>query len=413
MIRLRRLPKKVNITSILEYLLMALILLYSSMWSVFASAQSNTFIRFAYPVLAVLLVVVLWVRMLPRQRVQRLCLLAAVLAVYFLGTRYNLTRYLLYYAVPLLLLTLYMGIKDEQGKPFDLLYKLGDIVCALTVFSLICFIFGTCLGVLPGGHTIEYFFANDDRSCTTYFHLYYAAQTMLMFGRDFVRNCGIFAEAPGFAVFLVIALSTEMFLREKPRLWRCVVYYAAAITTFSTKAILLVLLVLGLKYVITRPGQVTAYRMKAVILPAGALLLAAVAMVLLIDKQNTDSFFIRLDDLFASAKAFATSPLFGTGYYNDQSIIDCFNYARPNEGLSMGVAVLLAQGGLFLLTFYILAMVGCVMRCPKAWRLRMASFFVTYFGLLFVSNMPFSFVAIFLLAFSMEAAHKPLPTGDT
>ena len=400
-IRLRRPAGQLNIVAVLEYVLMALILLYNSMWCQFVEAQSNAFIRLAYPVL--LLLLVLRLRVIPLRQFNRLVILLALLAVYLVGTRFNTARYLLYYVGPLALLLLYLGVKDQRGEPFDLLYKLGDIVCVLTVISLICYVFGTCLGVLPGGRIVEYYFANQDRSCTTYFHLYYAAQTMLMFGRDFVRNCGIFAEAPGFAIYLIVALATETFLRDKPRVWRCAVFCLAGLTTFSTKAILLVLMVLGLKFLISPNKSVVMFRIKAVVLPAVAVVLFAAAFILLKDKMNTDSFFIRLDDLFASAKAFRTSPLFGTGYYNDQSIIDRFNYARPNEGLSMGLAVLLAQGGLFMMALYLVPMVWCILRFPKEQRLRMLAFFVSYLGLLFVTNIPFSFLALFLLAFSFEA----------
>ena len=400
-IRLRRPTPQLNIVAVLEYVLMALILLYNSMWCQFVSAQSNTFMRLAYPVLILLLL--LRLRVIPIRRFNRLVILLALLALYLAGTRFNTVRYLLYYVGPLMLLLLYLGVKDNQGEPFDLLFKLDDIVCVLTVISLVCFVFGTCLDVLPGARTVEYYFANQDRSCTTYFHLYYAAQTMLMFGRDFVRNCGIFAEAPGFAIYLIIAFAVEMFLRDKPRLWRCIAICLAALTTFSTKAILLVLLVIGLKFLISPNKSVVMFRFKVVVLPVVAVVLLAAAFILLKDKMNTDSFFIRLDDLFASAKAFRTSPLIGTGYYNDQSIIDQFNYSRPNEGLSMGLAVLLAQGGLFMMALYLVPMVWCILRFPKEQRLRMLAFFISYLGLLFVTNMPFSFLALFLLAFSFEA----------
>lgn len=403
-IRLRRPTPQLNIVAVLEYVLMALILLYNSMWCQFVSAQSNTFMRLAYPVLILLLL--LRLRVIPIRRLNRLVILLALLALYLAGTRFNTVRYLLYYVGPLMLLLLYLGVKDNQGEPFDLLFKLDDIVCVLTVISLVCFVFGTCLDVLPGARVVEYYFANQDRSCTTYFHLYYAAQTMLMFGRDFVRNCGIFAEAPGFAIYLIIAFAVEMFLRDKPRLWRCAAICLAALTTFSTKAILLVLLVIGLKFLISPNKSVVMFRFKVVVLPAVAVVLLAAALILLKDKMNTDSFFIRLDDLFASAKAFRTSPLFGTGYYNDQSIIDQFNYSRPNEGLSMGLAVLLAQGGLFMMALYLVPMVWCIFRFPKEQRLRMLAFFVSYLGLLFVTNMPFSFLALFLLAFSFEAGFR-------
>ncbi|MBQ5841006.1 MAG: hypothetical protein IIW40_03520 [Clostridia bacterium] len=405
MVRIKSLIEKLHIVSVLEYVLVTLILLYSSMWSVFTKAESNTFIRLAYPVLFVLLL--LRVRVLTAPRIRRLLLLVAALAAFLLFTRYNVVRYGLYFVGPLLLLTVYMGAKDERGEGTDLFYKLSDVVFALTAFSLVCYIFGTCLGILPGETTVSYHFANADRVCPTYFHLYYAAQPVVFFGQRLVRNCGIFAEAPGFAVFLIFGLSTEVFLRPKVRIPRCIVYCLAAATTFSTKALMLVILILGLKYVVHPSRSPLWFRIKSIALPFVAMAAIAAAAVLLVDKVGTTSFRIRVDDVLASLRVFGDKPLFGAGYYNDDAIIAQFQFSRPNNGLSMGLAVLLAQGGLFLTAVYILPMIACLRRFAKRDRWPVAAFFITYLGLLFVSNIPFSFFTLFLLAFAMEAGQNP------
>lgn len=399
-VRLKGFPKQVNILTLLEYLLMLLVLLYSSMWTLFVPAKSNEFLRFAYPLLAGM--IVLRLRAIRAPRMQRLILIAVLLAVFLLFTRYNVVRYALYYVVPLLLLMLYIGLCDEKGAAFGLLYKLTDIVVVLAAVSLFCYVFGTCLGILPGARETTYFWASETRTCTTYFHLYYEAQTVDIFGLHLVRNCGIFTEAPGFAVFLITALATEVFLRQKLRVWRIILLCAAVLTTYSTKAILLAVVVFGLQYLITTPRTILWRRFKMVVIPVVCVAVAAVAVILLWDKMNTDSFYIRLDDLFASLKAWRTSPLFGTGYYNDDSVIAQFAYPRPNNGLSMGLPVLLAQGGLYLVLLYLGTAIACTLRLRDHARRQMASFFVAYFALMFVSNIPFSFLAMLLLAFSLE-----------
>lgn len=403
-IRLKGFPKQVNILTLLEYLLMLLVLLYSSMWTLFVPAKSNEFLRFAYPLLVGL--IVLRLRAIKAPRMQRLILIAVLLAVFLLFTRYNVVRYALYYVVPLLLLMLYIGLCDEKGAALGLLYKLADIVVVLAAVSLFCYVFGTCLGILPGARETTYFWASETRTCTTYFHLYYEAQTADIFGLHLVRNCGIFTEAPGFAVFLITALATEVFLRQKPRIWRLILLCVTVVTTYSTKALLLAVAVFGLHYLITTPRTILWRRFKLVVVPVVCVAVAAVAVVLLKDKMNTDSFYIRLDDLFASLKAWRTSPLFGTGYYNDDSIIAQFAYERPNNGLSMGLPVLLAQGGLFLTALYVSTAVGCTLRLRGYARRQMASFFIVYFALMFVSNIPFSFLAMLLLAFSLEGVRR-------
>ena len=396
--------KQVNILALFEYLLMLLTLLYSSMWTLFVPAKSNEFLRFAYPVMTALLL--LRRQDFNKQRIRRLIFVAVLLAVYLLFTRYNTVRYVLYYAVPLLVLMVYIGICDECGTAVGLLHKLADIVTALAAISLVCYLLGTCLDILPWARETTYFWASETRTCTTYYHLYYEAQSTDMFGLHLVRNCGIFTEAPGYAVFLIIALATEMFLRKQPRVWRLVLLCVTVITTYSTKAVLLAVGVFGLHYIITAPRTPLQRRLKRIILPIVCVAGAAVAVILLIDKMNTESFYIRIDDLLASLKTWWTSPLFGTGYYNDESVIAQFAYPRPNNGLSMGLPVLLAQGGLFLVALYIVAASGYVLRQHGGDRWKAASFFTVYFALMFVSNMPFSFLALLVLALSLESGRR-------
>ncbi len=402
--RLKACVKQVNILTLLEYLLMLLVLLYSSMWTLFVPAKSNEFLRFAYPVITALLL--LRRQDFNKQRIRRLIFVAALLAVYLLFTRYNAVRYVLYYAAPLLVLMVYIGLCDERSAAVGLLHKLADIVTVIAAISLVCYLLGTCLDILPWARETTYFWASETRTCTTYYHLYYEAQTADIFGLHLVRNCGIFTEAPGYAVFLITALATEMFLRNRPRVWRLVLLCATVITTYSTKAVLLAVGVFGLHYIITAPRAPLWRRLKLIILPIVCIAGAVIGIILLIDKMNTESFYIRIDDLLASLKAWWTSPLFGTGYYNDESVIAQFAYPRPNNGLSMGLPVLLAQGGLFLVALYFGAAVGCVWRRHDGERWKTACFFVVYFALLFVSNIPFSFLSLLVLALSLESGRR-------
>ncbi len=402
--------KSMPLTALLEYVLMFLVLFYSSIWALFTSANCNTALRLAIPLLCLLIVLRLQQQPIPGMRWKRLVLLAVFLTVYLLFTRYNAVRYVLYYLLPLLLLTLYLGLMDERDACMGLLYKLSDIVLVLAVISLVCFTLGTVLGVLPGRQEVTYYWAEKTRTCGTYFHLYYESQKIVFLGREMVRNCGPFTEAPGFAIFLVYATAVETLLRDKLRPVRCTILTLAALTTFSAKAILLVVLAFGLRYVVVERRTIAARRLRMLLLPAVALLMAAAAVVLIGDKMTSHSFYIRMDDLFACVKTWLTAPLFGTGYWNDKSIAPFFTYPdRYDDGLSMGFALLLAEGGLYLLLFYILCAVFCLRRFRGESRRRMIAFFITYAGLLFITNMPYSFLAMFLLALSLEVQrHKPL-----
>ncbi len=402
----RRPTVTTTLTAVLEYVLMLFVLLYSSMWALFTGANCNTLLRLSYPLLAVLIFLRLRARAIPAPRWRRLLLLAAFLAVYLVATRYNIPRYILYYFGPLVLLTLYIGLVDEQGDVRRLLYKLSDIVLVLSVISLFCFVFGTCLGLLPR-QTVTYDWAEKTRTCGTYFHLYYESQNIHFLGFDLMRNCGLFMEAPGFAVFLVYAAAVEGLLRDKLRLIPCAIITVTSLTTFSAKAILLVVLVFGLRYVVAKSRSIVGRRLKMLMLPAVVAAVALVGLILIKDKMTSHSFYIRMDDLRACFKTWLTNPLFGTGYWNDDAVAPFFTYAeRFNDGLSMGVMVILAQGGLYLLALYVLPVIACVRRFAGKPRAFIAAFFIVYAGLMFITNMPYTYLAMLFIALSLEWQQK-------
>ena len=390
------------LTEMLEYGLMFLVLFYSSMWALFTSAGVNTALRLAIPLLAVLIALRLLNQPIPRHRVKRLVVLGVFLAVYLIATRYNPIRYVLYYFTPLALLTVYLGLADDRGNGMGLLYKLSNIVTVIAAVSLFCFLFGTLLGWLPKV-SVTYEWGGRTQLCGSYFYLHFESQLTTFMGQDLLRNCGPFPEAPGFAIFLTVATGVETLLRDRLRPVPCVLLVAAALTTFSTKAILLVALAFVLRYSVRTDRTPMGRKVKRIAVPVIAVAAMGAGLVLLADKLSTESGRIRIDDLLACVKTWLTAPLFGTGYWNDDAVIPFFSYAgRSNNGLSMGLAVVLAQGGLYLLTLYVVPAVLCVLRFTGEMRRRTAAFFVLYAGLLFTTNMPYTFLALFVLAMSLE-----------
>ena len=385
-----------------EYLLMGLVVFYSAVWCLYTSANCNTALRFGVPLL--LLLLVCGSDPIPRQVWRRVGVLAVFLAVYLIATRYNAVRFVLYYFTPLLLLTVYMGAKRDGGV--GLLHKLSDVMAVLTALSLFFYLFGTVLGWIPRTEIAAFYWGGGWRTCPSYFHLYYEAQQITFLGWDLPRNCGVFPEAPGFAVFLVVAAAAEVLLRERPRLWRCVLFAVATVTTVSVKAFLLMAAVFTLRYVLWPPTWLTR-RLRLWLFPILGVGMTLGASVLLWDKLTSVSGVMRLDDVAACLRAFATAPLFGTGYWNDGSIVPFFSYPdRYNNGLSMGAAVILAQGGLYLSTLYWLPVVGCVWRGNRR---RWVAFALIYAGLLFSGNIIYHFLTLVLIALFLSVGRRVSP----
>jgi hypothetical protein len=383
-----------------EYALMLLVVFYSAVWCLYTSANCNTALRFGVPLLCVL---ILCGKPIPLPLWRRVGLLAVFLAVYLVATRYNAIRFVLYYFTPLLLLTLYAGTREDGGV--GLLHKLSDIVALLTAFSLFFYLFGTILHWIPKTDLAAFYWGGGWRTSPSYFHLYYEAQQITFFGLDLPRNCGVFPEAPGFAVFLVVATAAEVLLRARPRLWRCLLFAVATVTTVSVKAFLLMAAVFTLRYVLWPPSWLSR-RLRLWLFPVLGVGMTLAATVLLWDKLNSVSGVMRLDDVVACWRAFTTAPLFGTGYWNDASIIPFFSYPdRYNNGLSMGAAVILAQGGLYLSTLYWLPVAGAIRRsCGD--RRRWVAFALIYAGLLFSGNITYHFLTMLLIAVFLSVGRE-------
>lgn len=390
----------VRLSTVGEYLLMWLVVFYSATWCLYTSANCNTALRLALPLLMVL--ILCRFRRIPVGLWQRVASVAVYLAIYLLVTRYNSVRFVLYYALPLLLLMLYVGL---MGDGAALLHKLADVVAVLTALSLFFFLFGTVLRWIPPSATTTFYWGESFRTCPTYFHLYYEPQRIQFFGRDLPRNCGVFPEAPGFAGFLVVAVATEVLLRRRPRVWRCVLFVTAALTTLSAKALILTAAVFFLRYLLWPPKGWLSRRGRVVVLPCLCVGLLAAAGALLWDKLRTVSGGMRLDDVIACFKAFRTAPFFGMGYWNDDAIVPYFAYPdRYNNGLSMGVAVVLAQGGLYLSTLYWRPALGCVRRArPRQGWLSMV---LIYTGLLLTGNIAYHFLTLLLVAVFSAVGRK-------
>ncbi len=390
-----------SIITVLEYALMALVLIYSSIWSLFASAGSNTFLRIGAPL--ILALIILRAKTLTFSRILRTLCIVAFLGIYLIATRFNAVRFTLYYIIPITLLCVYIGVMDGTDDIKGLFLKLADIVLVLSAISLLLFIFGTLLDILPFRSVVNYRWAGANRQTYTYFNLLYESQDIIFLGKSFTRNCGIFAEAPGFAVYLVMAIAAECLLRPKLRLFRCGILCVTVITTFSAKAIILAIVAIGLKYLITSGSDLLSPRIKLFLLPAVAAVGLIGIYIVFADKAESYSYLMRVDDLQASMTVFKNNPIFGAGYINDGAISDCFKLlTRPNNGLSMGVVLLLAQGGLWLTALYVVPSVLFIFRFKGHERLSWLCFLTVFWGLLFITNMPYSFLTMLVLACTIE-----------
>lgn len=385
--------KKDKIIAVAEYLLMLCTVLYSSVWALFTGAQSNTFSRIIILMLGLLLV--LEFKSIGFKDIKKSVMVGLGILLYIFVTRYNFIRVFLYLLIPFCLFTLYFSVLQKKGEEDRLFLKLSNIMTVLSAVSIILYVFGTLLNLLPYASEVRVWWGEEERIFKHYYHLLYEAQDVTFFGINLMRNCSIFPEAPGFAAYLALALGGELFLRKKLNFINISILLVASVTSFSAKAILLAAAAIALRFLIIRSKKPLVVVFKCLLVVAAAVL----AVFVILDKMNEHSFYIRLDDFNAALKTFIANPLFGAGYYNDAAVITHFEYAyRANNGLSMGIAVLLAQGGVWLFLMYLIPALNKVF-CSQSGKRLSLGFVLIFFGMLFITNIPFGMITICAISY--------------
>lgn len=362
-----------RVADFLEYLLMLVVLLECNSMYCFAREtvsrvdMNPLLVRAGILLAAAALALRLWLN--PRKLREALpngAALAALVACcalfFFLNVRgqgdWQRKTYILNFVLFMPLAAALFKVKQREGKGLDLLFKYSDIVCAVAGLSLAVYLASVLRpDSVPGDEIYSLWY--DTYVPMSQLDLLDVCQSAIgirwqMFGIVLLRNCGFFTEPLMFALPLLIALFTELFLRDRRsrlRVLRWVLLSATLITVNSTIGVMLTAAAWGLKII----SALLERGKRWLVIPIVVLAIAAVG-VLFLEKGKTtfqstgevgNSLGDHIDDYSASLQAFATSPILGVGYQNEQSIYPFMQpYRLVNPGLSNTLGVVLAEGGL-------------------------------------------------------------------
>lgn len=328
-------------------------------------------------------------------------------AVYMIGTRYQIITFLIYYVIVFVMLFIYIYELFRHNEINEFIESFIKIIVIFAALSLFFWFFGSILNIIPGRTQLDYEWANRTYITYTYYGLYFenpVQSEQILFGVPFIRNSGVYAEVPGYSGVLLYAITIEL-LKEKRSKWRIAILLATLISTFSTKGFIVFIVIIVVNYLTKPVEQKRSYQIMK--FTASSLLVIGgifVCTFILQDKSQTGSYTVRMDDIRAAMEAWLSSPLFGVGYNNLSSVAKYFQLTRSSDGLSMGLTALLAQGGLWLMSFYIGAFI-CAFRCDRLskYRHEICMFSLMVLINLFVSNSGFSTLMLITLACGYSA----------
>ena len=227
-----------------------------------------------------------------------------------------------------------------------------NIMLIISIISLFFYIFGSLTGIVPTNVTQEINWGGV-KIISGYFGLHFNAQTTVIFGSTILRNTSIFVEGPMFALHLLFAMALSLFMNKKLINKYSIIFGFSILSSLSITAILFYMFLLFYKYTFYNTSKT-----KIILLPILFFIFLIIGTTCFNDKQSTNSYNIRNDDYTASFRVFNDYPIFGSGFANNNIVIKYMSKFRLyNTGLSNSFVVLLVQGGLYLVIFYLLPVI--------------------------------------------------------
>lgn len=344
----------------LEYIFsLLLILTTNTVYMVKATGNMSDYIRILFSIiLGLLIITYLILGVSSRKKIAKAIIFLIFYYFYILiftlitDTKINLDYFHIYFLTFPMLYFLFSTIQKKDVA--NLLTVFSRTVYYLCIVSLFFFFLGTTLNILKvtSSELIDW---GKVQTIPSYFNLHFNIQTVEIFGKSFIRNTGIFAEAPMFSLNIVIALAIEIFLKKDFSKKYCLLLIVTLLTTASTTGLIICAFIIFMYFWLRKSIDTSKFNIKYLIVVFLSIFLIFVVYSLLIDKQKTASYYARMDDYIASYKAWMDYPILGNGYKNSDAIIFYMsNFRKNNIGLSNSIMVLLAQGGIYLFLLYLI-----------------------------------------------------------
>lgn len=278
-----------------------------------------------------------------------------------------------YFSFPLIIF--YFLFQKNNKDRINFFKYFVQVSCIVSVISLFFWFFGTFLHIIrPTNHFA--FLWGSRYLRPSYYNLYFEVQWIDLFSAgDLKRNTAIFVEGPCFTVVLMFSLLFSFIFKNEFRHYRLVqtVLIAAVITTFSVTAYGFLMIILYFEF----RNDPRFIRIKpllyAVLVPVGIVVFA----YLLKRKSGSGSYELRSGDIEIIFKGWLLSPVFGSGYGDNDSIAAMVS-DRKVLAVASSLGCLLMQGGLMYLMIYMIPIINGFVNCINAKREKYALVAGTY-----------------------------------
>lgn len=297
----------------------------------------------------------------------------------------------------LILVPLFIILLSSKGKEeaIELAKMFVKIMYYLCIISLFFYVFANILGMIKATKYVKFSWGWMDK-VKAYFNIYFETQYM-GFGKSnkiLPRNSLFFCEPSMFSALITFAIMLNKVYNKNSKKM-LIVFIITQLTTTSTTGIIVTIIYFALNFMIVKNNKA----IKIILIPVVALLSVIAVSNMFLDKMDTSSGNTRLDDIVACTKAWQKSPLDGTGFLNNTEIEKNFSAFRSsNKGLSTSFFIVLAHGGIFLISVYLYAFIRQVWYSIKNKEWEKFIMFLMYMMIFLTTIFQYSAISMFVVA---------------
>lgn len=258
-----------------------------------------------------------------------------------------------HFLMSVLIIITYFALCGTNNERFDVLKKYKRVMVVIGIISLAFWILGSQLNIIaPTGYLPSTWIGDDTQVsiCPSYYNIYFETQATNSFEQEaFIRNTAFFTEGPMASFNFALAFMITIFLDDRKSVLEISILVIAILSTVSSTGYMVLALSLFFKFLIRDTSGIIRL-IKYIFVPICTIITTIACLYVLIDKSETSSLLIRLDDFVVGYDTWMDNPIFGYGIGGEQHALQNHmgQWRLFNMGFSNSLFDILAKGGLYL-----------------------------------------------------------------
>lgn len=399
---------KKYINSVLYYV-MAIILVINcqSMYITIPGLSSKLITLCTYGIFFVAIMIILIKGKYKKSDIVRIiCIVAGLITyygiyIYLLPISFGRLSGLILVALSFLSIYILNGRKEL----IQILEKYVNVIIIIAVISLFFWIFASILKIIPSTGLITSMWTGNDsvKFVKSYGYLYFEPQYAQFLFFKGVRNSAIFAEGPMASYNFSLALLSVIYMINDDKNKKDIKIFILVIAIISTLSAtgIIMLGILCLKYLNTKKyDDIYKVIFRILVNIVFCIVIIHMAYVTLSQKMQVNSGQLRSSDILSAYNVWIDNIFFGTGIGDHTAIYNYLPYFRIKYkffGLSTGLMVLLAEGGIYGSMPYIYVFFRNIVESIRKMNINLFVVTALVYYLWFMTYTPFRYINLLVL----------------